>query len=721
MTRRALAVSLVLFPLSVGSAGPQEADTRQEPALTFPAQIEQVIVDVVVKDKKGQPITDLKEEGIEVYEDGVRQIIASFDMFRVPVAPAETAAAAETPAPPRRPKVSTNTAKEERHGRTFAIVFDDVHLTAATAHQAKAAVAEFLKNETREGDRVTLVAPGRGAWWTTRMEADREELLDIVKRLEGRLLPETTRDRMSDYEAMRIHVFRDNMILNRVQRRFEAQGLPTVTGQSQHVRGFVATEDPYVTSRAAELYYAATTRNRATLEAVARAIGALVPLKGRKSLILVSEGFIYDPNLAEFRRILDASRRANTAIYFVNSRGLEGLPAGMGAEVSTQLPQEDLGFAFAEAFETAEGSESLAADSGGFSVRNTNDLASGLKRISDETRAYYLIGYNPSNTARDGAFRKIQVKVPGRKGIQIRARRGYYAPSEQETIPSAPMGTETVFQRALDSPYERDDIALRMTHVVREETALGRARVYVATEVDIRGLRFEEKDGQAEASLQFLLVTMDRDSGEFFRYDQNLNLKLPPDLREQLARAGLPIVRDFELGPGRHRARIVIRDKATGRVGTVSHDFEVPDLTQFRVSTPVLSDQRESTNDGGPGEQVALMARRDFAQGASLYCQLDVYGATRLEESGMPRVSMGYEVRRSDGTLYTGEAPSLIMSTGLGTLSRMIGFSLEQATPGDYEIMMRVRDELSGKTLELREPFRVSAPPPEAPAAPAGG
>jgi len=90
MTRRALAVSLVLFPLSVGSAGPQEADTRQEPALTFPAQIEQVIVDVVVKDKKGQPITDLKEEGIEVYEDGVRQIIASFDMFRVPVAPACT-------------------------------------------------------------------------------------------------------------------------------------------------------------------------------------------------------------------------------------------------------------------------------------------------------------------------------------------------------------------------------------------------------------------------------------------------------------------------------------------------------------------------------------------------------------------------------------------------------------------------------------------------------
>ena len=58
----------------------------------------------------------------------------------------------------------------------------------------------------------------------------------------------------------------------------------------------------------------------------------------------------------------------------------------------------------------------MAADSGGFTVRNTNDLASGFKRIADETRAYYLIGYNPTNTARDGLFRKIQVKVPGREG-----------------------------------------------------------------------------------------------------------------------------------------------------------------------------------------------------------------------------------------------------------------------------------------------------------------
>jgi len=83
----------------------------------------------------------------------------------------------------------------------------------------------------------------------------------------------------------------------------------------------------------------------------------------------------------------------------------------------------------------------------------------------------------------------------------------------------------------------------------------------------------------------------------------------------------------------------------------------------------------------------------------------------------MPRVSMSYEVRRSDGTILTRDAPSLILPTPEGALSRMIGFSLDTASPGDYQLLLRLKDEFSGSRLELREPFRVSAPLP-APAAP---
>jgi hypothetical protein len=493
----------------------------------------------------------------------------------------------------------------------------------------------------------------------------------------------------------------------------------TMTQQSQHVRDMMAVEDPVITSRAAEVYYAATVRNHVTLGAMQRALEALGQVRGRKSVVLVSEGFVYDTQLPEFKRVIDTSRRVNAAIYFVNGRGLEGLPDALTAEYSTILPAEDLGFAFSQEAETQEGSVSLAADSGGFTVRNSNDLAAGLKRISDETRAYYLIGYNPTNAARDGAYRRIEVKVRGRRGLEVRARKGYYAPSDTATTPPPRPGTDPVFQAAFDSPYEIGDIPLRMTQVVREETSLGEARVFVAAEVDVRRLGFLEKDGQSLGALQYLLATVQRESGRVFRFDQTLDLALPAQTREELSRTWLPIVRELELGSGRYRAKMVVRDKATGRMGTLVHDFEVPDLTPFRVSTPVLSDVRESASGGAPGDRLAILARRDFPQGGSLFCQFDVYRAVKEESSGMPRVSMSYEVRRSDGTILTRDAPSLIRPTPEGALSRMIGFSLADASQGEYVLVLRFKDEFSGSRLELREPFRVSAPLP-APAAPGG-
>jgi hypothetical protein len=384
----------------------------------------------------------------------------------------------------------------------------------------------------------------------------------------------------------------------------------------------------------------------------------------------------------------------------------------MDAEFS-QLPSpEDQGFAFTYEYEMSEGSVSIASDTGGFTVRNNNDLALGMKRIADETRAYYLIGYNPTNTARDGRFREIKVKVPNRKGVTIRARRGYYAPSEDDPQDELRPGSDAAFQMALDSPYDVDDIALRMTHFVREETFLGKSRVYVAAEVDINSLEFEKQDGLDVGALNFLMVTVHRETGEYFRIDQKMDLRLPPETRAQLSHTWLPIVRDFELAPGHYKAKFVVRDRTTGRLGTVDHDFEVPTLGVFRVSTPVLSDMRERTADGLPGDRLAIMARREFVQDSELFCQFQVFGATKLASSGLPRVTMGYEVRRSDGKLLTTEGHSLILPTETGALSRMIGFSLEWATPGDYELVMAIKDDLSGKKFELREPFRVTEAPP---------
>ncbi|HEY6547346.1 MAG TPA: VWA domain-containing protein, partial [Vicinamibacteria bacterium] len=657
---------------------------------------------------KGVPLRGLVKEDFELFEDGVRQTVVSFEAVEVPPAPAAV--------PQPRPKVSTNWEHENAKGRTFVVLFDDIRLTPAMALRAKGAVADFLTQGVREGDRVTLVATLAGTWWTTRMAAGRDELIALVKRLEGRYIPDNSRERMTDLEAKRIYMDRDFETARRVQRRYEELGITQVqTPEPQQNRFRATTINPYVESRASDIYSQSRIRSRTTLSILQRSLEALNATRGRKSLILVSAGFIWDSNIEEFKRVARAARRANAAVYFVNAEGLKGLPYQMTAEFGAALPEMDLGIALTEDFWDAEGAEAIASESGGFSIRDTNDLSAGFKRIADENSTYYLVGYNPTNTARDGKFRAISVKVPGKKGSDVRARKGYYAPGESGDAGRRKPGVDTVFQEGLDSPYALGDVPLRMTHFVGEEALLGKARVRLATEVDVRTLDLEERDGRYRGGVEFLLVAARRETGEFSRYDQKVELSLLPATRDRLGKTWFPILRDFELSPGGYQAKIVVRDRRSGRVGTVVHEFDVPALDGFRVSTPVLTDDRGPGGEG-PGAEIAPVARREFAPGTPLFCQVEVYGAQK-DESGMPQVALGYVVRHADGRVVTRVDPAVVRPTSLGKLSPLIRLSLQSAPPGDYELVMAFLDLVGGKMLEVKEPFSVLAEGASDPAA----
>jgi VWFA-related protein len=683
-------------------AAPAPATEAQAPPATFAAEVQQVIVDVVVTDKKGNPVPGLTRDDMVVTEDGVPQKIVSFDAVALPNKP--------SPKAPPPPVVSTNTTPGERRFRTFVIVFDDMHMTPWRARDAKAAVASFLEKGVREGDRVSLIASSGGAWWTTRMMEGKDQLIDILKRLDGRYIPDRSLDQLTDWEAMRIHVYHDPQVTGRVVRRFQTYNVSTPTNDSAD-NLYGTADDPFVSARASEVYFASRTRSQATLGVLERALNGLVGGRGRKSVVLVSEGFIDDPNLDEFRRVEVASRRANAAIYFLNATGLEALPIGFGAEFGPPLPSQDMGFALSSVVEAAGGADSLAAETGGFSVRNTNDLAGGIQRIADETRVYYLLGYVPRNAARDGRFRQIEVKLKDGRGLKVRARKGYYAPSpEGQPAPTGKPGVDPVMQAALDSPWMEDDIPLRMTHYVGEERMLGKASVTIAADVDVRGLHFEKEDGRDVAELDLLLVVAHRESGEFFRYDQGVTLRLRPSTHEKLDRLWFPIRREFDLRPGDQQAKLIVRETSTGKVGSVVHEFQVPPLDRFRVSTPILSDTGSPASPGQPPRPVAV-ARREFPEGAQMLCQFDVYGAAR-DATGMPRVTNGYEIRRPDGTLLGRQPQSEILPTSLGGLTRLIGFSLDHAEPGHYLLRLTFRDEVSGATLDIEEPFTVTPPLP---------
>jgi len=691
-------------PTPTPSPAPAEAASAAAANPSFPSQVDVVTVDVVVTDKKGDPVSGLTRNDFQVLEEDAPQTITSFEAVQLP------ATASEKPAP--RPRVSTNLDRESHAGRSFVIVFDDIHLTIPGAQKAKAAVAQFLKTGVREGDRVSLVATGGGAWWSTRMEAGRDELIALLKRLDGRFIPDSSPERMSDYEAMRIHIYHDQQAEERVSRRFETYGVNARSAQGSDDSNLYQNGDPYVQARASDVYFQSVSRNRITLEIVQRVITSLGAAKGRKSVILVSEGFIYDPNLLEFKDVVQASRRANAAMYFVDVRGLTGLPSYFTAEFGPPIDTRDLGAVFLDTLQEAEGAESLAADSGGFSVKNTNDLGKGIQRIADESRTYYLLGYMPSNAARDGRFRKIQVRVAGRKGLAIRARKGYYAPLEGAKVAAKSQSIEPDIQAALDSPYQEQGVALRTTSYVFDETLLGKASALVAADVDVSKFAFQEKDGRFQDTLDYLVVVAHRETGEFYRYDQKIEMNLLPQTRERLAANWFPVVRDFELAPGGYQAKIVVRDHNSGRIGTVIHEFEVPDLSAFRTSTPVLSDtvQPDPEKKGTP--HPTLLVRRTFPPGATLFASFEVYGAAKDKPTGMPKVSAGYVVRRPDGTPVVEVPATRINPTSLGKLSRIVGTRLPAEATGDLEFVLSVKDEISGKTLEVKEPFTVAGAAP---------
>ncbi len=691
--------TLALALLASAPARPQAPS--QQPS--FPTQAEVVTVDVVATDRRGEPVLDLRPQDFAVSEDGVAQAIIAFQTVHRPAPSPEDAVrrAAE-------PRASSNAGPDSRPGSHFVIVFDELHLAPAEAARARDAVAEFLSKGAADGDRVVLVGTAEGTRWTARLPEGRDSLAQALSRLQPRLVGEAVRDRMSDYEAMRIDRDRDPLVTEVVMRRYLDTGeirqdtaspgnasLP----QADQVPGWRGE----VLSRAAGVYARATARNEQTLGVVERALAALGAERGRKSLILVSGGLVQDPRLGVYRQVVIEARRVNAAVYFLDARGLTAAQTGMEGEIGTRTEFRDLGSWLSEARERGEGSQALAADTGGFSLSDTNDLAGGLARIGRESRSYYLLGYAPSSKAADGRFHKIAVEV-AREGVVVRARRGYFAPGRGEKRSQPAEGRDAAIQRALDAPFDLAGVPLRAIADVGPGREPGKAAVRLLIEADVRGFAFEEKAGSAEDALELLLLVARRDTGEFTRFDQQLEMSLRPETRARHEKDGLPITRELALAPGRYQARIVARDRNSGRLGSLLHEFEVPNLEGLRVSSVALSDRAAEPRPGMPPLPEPT-ARRRFAPTGTLDCRFEVYGAAQDAASGRPNVSAGFSVRRSDGRFLVAMPETPLRPAPDGSLARSLGIPLAGAPAGRYEAIVVVTDLAAGRAVEAREPF----------------
>lgn len=700
LPRHVLAFVLLTQPFGVQAQAPPE---KKPGTPSFPADTELVTVDAVVQDKQGAPILGLTAADFTIKEDGVAQEVQAFEAVnRPPRAPTDLVT-------PLARSTSSNVDAAARLSRSFVVVFDERHLDPAEAQRGRVALTRFLDTGVGAGDRVTLLGTQAGVAWTARLPEGREALLQVLNQLHGRRVGDSVRNAMSDYEAMRIDRDSDPIVTDRVARRLVATGgifrPARLPGDPSEQNENVESERGLTRSRAAEVYSRVATDNETTLALIERSLEGLAAVRGRKSMILVSGGFVQDSHLSGFRRVVTAARRANAALYFVDARGLSAAPTALQADSGVPTVFNDLGSTLDALRDQSEGSEGLAADTGGFSVRD-NDLLAGLERIGQDSTSYYLLGYKPARARADGGFRKIEVKV-AREGASVRARRGYYSPDKAGPAPRAE-ARDAALQRAVDSPFELADVPLRATTHVFGEATPGKSTVLLTAEADIRGFAFATEGGTSKDTLELMLVVTNRESAEFFRFDQQFEMNFRPETRTRYEASWFPIARKLELVPGSYQAKIIVRDHNAGRLGSLSHEFDVAAPDGLRLSTPILSDR---VRDDGAGARLPEpIARRAFAPSGVLHCRFEVYGASTDPKTGQPNVTAGFSIRRSDGRFLTAMAETALRPGLDGSLARSFGTPLEGAPDGRYEMIVLVTDLAAGRVTEAREPFSIEAP-----------
>jgi VWFA-related protein len=702
------AAACVLVPLGLPPEAAPPARAQSAAASEFPSHVEVVTVDAVVVDASGKSVEGLTKDDFVVEEDGQPQPIVTFEAVSVP----PEAAVAASPAEPSW--TVTNAGPQPQAGRAFALLADDLRLPFEQSQHVRQAMADFISESLSPGDAVIVGTTSGDTWWSARMPEGREDLLGILDRVKGRYVDPATRDHMSEYEAFEI-VHRDAGS-GPHQDVLEALRHPLSVSERVAVRlwdmGLCgrkdATQDapmqtyeacfPMLRAAAAAIDGARRERTSGTLQAMRRAIGALAPFRGRKSVVFVSPGFLEDDDLTQ-QDVATAALDARTAVYFVDARGLA--TGALGAEApsdrqSLENPGRETQRRVEELTGESGGAQALAEETGGFTVHNTNDLAAAAERIAAESRTFYLLGFEPPAGKPAKAWRKLRVTAR-RSGVTTRARRGYRLDAATMAAMARPGGSSV--------------IPVRLASYVLGPVAGDRTRVVTAIEIEVPAVG-APGSGAPAAPLQLRLEATPRGGGEGQARDVSLE-SAPAG-----APAGTPTGRvwrsarlDLDLPVGVHQIRAFVQDPTTGRSGVVEQRVVVPEPTAFHLSTPVLSDQVTAAGGakGSPSPSPVAHSRFMAAPGRQVLAAFEAFGAAKDPATGQGRVESRVVLQDRGGRPLAAPPASPLVPSPEGRLRQLV--ALPPLPAGDYDLVITAEDRIAGKTEEVHRAFSVEGPP----------
>ena len=383
------------------------------PQPTFRSATALVEVDIIARDKDGRFVSGLTSDDFEIFEEGKPQAIRHF--YLVTEKQAVTIEPRSDLVLPRSP--------DRTDRRVLVFFFDSEHLSANALLKLKRSAMDFVNDQLRPNDFAGVFV--NGTLVNRHLTNQKQELLDAIRGAEpafetidarARALLEFPRIE-SFLEAAQIDAG-DRSVLNEVGSRAcggdEARMCAAEGGRE-------VVEDKL--QRKARLFVDQSRRAAAgTIQSIGYIVRNLAGLEGRKTLVLLSEGFHLDDARSSLPIVAGQAARAGVTIYGIDARGT-GARSGTAAAVDPMTRGAGLS-GFGDTSD--EGLDILAAETGGMTVRRRDDFGRALAEVITDTSTYYVLAYSPENTTLDGKYRRLTLKTKW-EGLDIRARRGYVA------------------------------------------------------------------------------------------------------------------------------------------------------------------------------------------------------------------------------------------------------------------------------------------------------
>ena len=680
-----------------------------------------VLTNVVVRDKKtGAPIRGLKASDFTVTENGKPQQIVSFDFQTVDEAArlneATISGTTPTVAQMLDRSIGADTAQLRDH-RLIVLFFDTASMQPEDIDRAVNAADDYINKKMAPADLVAVASLGTTLSLDHDFTADKQALLTTVAKFNG----------STDSAGL-------------------AAGSTATTTEntSDNSNAFQADDTEYNDLN--------TDRELYAIQAIAK---SLQRVDQRKSMLYFSGGLSRSgvENQASIRSATNAAARANMAIYTVDSRGLQALPPlGDASSASVRGNSPFSGASMQSRLDSNAGSQellsTLASDTGGTFFGDSNDFAPAFQQIQHDTEAYYILGFRSSDLARDGRFRKLQIKL-NRNDARLEYRPGYYAPADFQHQKTEDREAALNEQLRSDSPAV--DVPLYLeAFFFREQPNL--YTVPMSLIVPGSAIPFTRTKDQDKATLD--IAGQVKNAQGIAVGNARETVKLSVDGATGAVRRNIQYGTSFQLAPGHYHVKFVVRENETGNMGSFETDILVPDQRKspIKLSSVVLSSQRmpapaDTGRHRGPqappanpliqgNEQFLPNVPHVFRQDAHLYLLYELYDPAKLSREAQQQLATeaaaqqsGLKARPGAGGVHVLTSVEFlqngakVLETPLVTTDVLnepdrgaVGFTfdvpLSGLKPGDYICQVNVIDDAGGSFTFPRLALRVLATAP---------